>query len=126
MTRAARCCAGSDSRSRRTDQSGEEGADRQGEAEAQVRGARIHQVRALRAPACGVPEVRAVPDLLPDHGPPRRTAWHHQIELVTNIGTDKNLGARLARARRPNWAPPAPTDHAEGPAGETAVRRAIR
>src|SRR5215472_8334561 len=113
MTRAARCCAGSDSRSRRTDKSGEEVADRQGEAEAQVRGARLHQVHALRAAARGVPEVRAVPDLLPGPGPPRRTAWHHQIQLVTKMGHQTRTWARAPRARRPNWAPPAPTDHAE-------------
>src|SRR5262249_40680753 len=113
MMRAARCCAGSDSRSRRTDESGEEGADRQGEAEAQVRGARLPRGRGRRAPACGVPQVRAVPDLLPHLGPPRRTARHHQIELVTTSAPDENLGAPIARPPTELGAT-APTDHAEG------------
>src|SRR6516225_8331342 len=112
MTRAARCCAGSDSRSRRTDPVAKKALI------AKAKRKPKFEVRALRAPTCGVPEVRAVPDLLPHHGPPRRTAWHHQIELVAIPAPEENLGARPPRARRPNWAPPAPTDHAEGPAGK--------
>ena len=46
----------------------------------EVRG--LHAVHALRAAARGLPQVQPVPDLFPDHGAPRRTARHHQVQLV--------------------------------------------
>ena len=63
--------------------SGEEGAGRQAEADAEVPGARLHAVHPLRAAACRLPQVQPVPDLLPHDGAPRRTARHHQVQLVT-------------------------------------------
>jgi small subunit ribosomal protein S8 len=76
-----------------------------------------------------------VPDLLPIPGPPRRVARHHQVKLVSaaaggatearecpaNDSTTANDNttpkARKRRTERQSWAPPAPTDHAEGPRG---------
>jgi small subunit ribosomal protein S8 len=37
----------------------------------------------LRAAAGRLPQVQPVPDLLPHDGAPRRTARHHQVQLVT-------------------------------------------
>ena len=48
---------------RRTD--GQEGADAQGGREAEVRGARVHPVPAVRATEGGLPQVRSVPHLHP-------------------------------------------------------------
>ena len=37
---------------------------------------------ALRAAVRGLPQVRPVPHLLPDHGAPGRAPRHHQVQLV--------------------------------------------
>jgi small subunit ribosomal protein S8 len=50
-------------------------------------------------------QVRAVPDLLAHLGAPGRTAWHHEVKLVTHTED------------RPTWASLAPTDHVAGPRG---------
>ena len=52
-------------------------------AQAEVQGARLHPLPAVRPSALGLPQVRAVPHLLPRDGAPRRAARHHQEQLVT-------------------------------------------
>ena len=52
-------------------------------AQAEVQGARLHPLPALRPAALGLPQVRPVPHLLPRDGAPRRAARHHQEQLVT-------------------------------------------
>ena len=69
----------------------------------QVRG--LHAVHPLRAAAGRLPQVQPVPDLLPHDGAPRRTARHHQVQLVT---TENEHTA------------------GPGPGRETAVRKASR
>ena len=60
----------------------QEGLDQQGEREAQVRGARLQPLPAVRAAALGVPQVRPVPGVSARDGAPRRTPRHHQVQLV--------------------------------------------
>ena len=62
----------------------QEGLDQQGEREAQVRGARLQPLPAVRAAALGVPQVRPVPGVSARDGAPRRTPRHHQVQLVTD------------------------------------------
>ena len=54
------------------------------DAQAEVQGARLHPLPALRPAALGLPQVRPVPHLLPRDGAPRRAARHHQEQLVTH------------------------------------------
>ena len=58
---------------------GQEGADRQGEPQAEVRRPRLHPLPALRPSARGLPQVRPVPHLRPRDGPRRRAARRHQV-----------------------------------------------
>ena len=53
------------------------------DAQAEVRGARLHPLPAVRPSALGVPQVRPVPDLPARDGAPRRAARRHQEQLVT-------------------------------------------
>ena len=57
-------------------------SDQQGEQEAEVQGPRLHAVPAVRPPAVGVPQVRAVPRVPPRDGPPRRAPRRDQVQLV--------------------------------------------
>ncbi len=50
--------------------------------QAEVRGARLHPLPALRPSALGLPQVRPVPDLPARDGPPRRAPRRHQVQLV--------------------------------------------
>ena len=68
-------------------ENGEEGADRQGEPQAEVRGAGLHPLQPVRPPALRLPQVRPVPDLPARDGAPRRTARRHQVQLVTTLYT---------------------------------------
>jgi large subunit ribosomal protein L5 len=62
---------------------GQDRPHQQGCSQAEVQGARLHPVPALRATACRVPQVRAVPRVLPRDGARRRASRHHQEQLVT-------------------------------------------
>ena len=72
-------------------------------AQAEVRGPRLHPLPALRPPALGLPQVRPVPDLPARDGPPRRAARRHQDQLVTT-STNLTIAAGPApdcRSRKP-------------------------
>jgi hypothetical protein len=87
---------------------------------------------ALRTAARCVPEVRAVPHLLPQYGAPRRAARYHQVQLVTAGCRSITRCGRLALvpattnagAQRPPTTPEVPVGlMAER---ETVARRATR
>ena len=61
---------------------GQESTDREAAAQAQVQGAGLHPVPAVRPAACRVPQVRAVPDLPPRDGARRRGSRRDQGQLV--------------------------------------------
>ena len=63
---------------------GQDSPGQQGRAQAQVQGARLHPLPALRSTALGLQEVRPVPRLLPRDGARRRAPGHHQEQLVTH------------------------------------------
>ena len=69
------------SRSRRTDVA-KTALVNKANAQAQVRGPRLHPLPAVRPSALGVPQVRPLPDLPARDGPPRRAARRHQEQLV--------------------------------------------
>src|SRR4029453_19144394 len=72
----------------------------QGGPQAEVRGARLHPLPAVRPAALGLQEVRPVPDLRARGGPPRRAARRDQEQLVTAMTLPTNVPARPAGARR--------------------------
>ena len=61
---------------------GQDLATRQAEPPAAVQGARVHALPALRPPACGLPQVRALPHLPAGARPPGRDPRHDEVELV--------------------------------------------
>ena len=73
--------------------------DRQGGPQAEVRGARLHPLPALRPRARGLPQVRPVPHLRPRDGPRRRAARHHQ-ELLVSTTTHFAVGPATREPRR--------------------------
>src|SRR5207244_80419 len=108
--------------------SGEESSDRQGEAHAEVPGPCVQQVLALRAAEGRLPQVRALPDLLPHARAPRRAARYHQVKLVATQAASEptdHPGAPRARQlnRRGRDQRPPTTPKVRK---ETAVRKASR
>ena len=73
--------------------------------QAEVRGARLHPLPALRPPQGRLPQVRPVPDLPAGDGPPRRAARRHQELLVTHhpqhdrYRSPRDRGAKPRRER---------------------------
>ena len=69
-------------------------------AQAEVRGARLHPLPAVRPSALGLPQVRPVPDLPPRDGAPRRAARRHQEQLVTPPHATLDQRRRRSSPRR--------------------------
>ena len=86
-TRVARCSRRSASPSRRTDMAKTALSTRQREAE--VQGARLHPLPAVRPSALRVPQVRPVPHLPAGDGPPRRAPRRDQVLLVDTNSADE-------------------------------------
>ena len=106
--RARPCSTPSASRSSVRDRSnGQEGTHREAAAQAQVQGARLHPLPALRAAARRVPQVRPVPHLPARAGPRRRDPRRDEGQLVrggdTMTMTDP-IADMLTRIRNANIA----------------------
>src|SRR5678816_1319271 len=100
MSRGWRCCATSACRSasRENETNGQAFQDRPGEAQAEVRGAQVQPVPALRAPPRVPAQVPDVPDLPAQAGAPRRGDGAHQELLVGKYSTS---AARTPVSARP-------------------------
>src|SRR4029453_4575805 len=68
----------------RRKENGQEGSDREGEPQAQVRRPWLHPLPAVRTSALGVPQVRPVPDLPAGDGPCRGAPGRAQVQLVSH------------------------------------------
>ena len=62
--------------------SGEDVARREAEARPEVQGAELHAVQPVRPSACGVQEVRPLPDLPARARASRRDSRHDEVQLV--------------------------------------------
>ena len=80
--KAGRCCASSASRSRKREDSGQEGTPDQGCGHPEVQGSRLHPLPEVRTSPCRPAQVRPVPDLRPRDGARRRAAGRQQEQLV--------------------------------------------
>ena len=69
-------------------------------AQAEVRGPRLHPLQPLRPSARGVPQVRALPHLLPGDGARRRAPRHHQVLLVVQTSVSADAARPTAEVRR--------------------------
>src|SRR3954447_4226966 len=94
MTRRAGSCSASSASPSRKATDGEDWTEGQGRSQAEVQGARLHPLPALRPPEGRLPQVRPVPDLPAGDGPPRRAARRHQVELVTSRLASSHLNHR--------------------------------
>jgi large subunit ribosomal protein L5 len=88
---------------------GQDSPQGEGCPQAQVRGARLHPVPALRTAEGGLPQVRPLPHLPAADGAPRRAARGHQVQLVNGRGLPDHTRPRT----RPR--PTSPTTSKVGP-----------
>src|ERR1700760_4988636 len=85
MSTPSRCCRRSACPSRATTggtTNGEDFSRRQAAATPEVQGAQLHALQQVRPPACGLPQVRPLPDLPAGARAPGRDSGHDEVELV--------------------------------------------